>query len=360
MDRVRAPIPAIIAALVLAGCGAGGGGDDQGWDRIRLEFEPDSVTAAPAGALLIGGHTGTGEDTKPAYAVRIEGRVAPRTVVPSTPYGQLASLVAVGAADRAYALGVARGGAHGNPRWTVWVANGRGDPLIEHEQVFWVFGGHESGTMVAQVATPRGPVVVGSWAGAVGMDVALWLGDPDGARYARRESAGTELASTSTRQYEAHGATAAGDLTVIAGEQLALDRELLRQPVVWLWEGADRPVRRVELPAPEGRADSAACGAGRCWVAGVAEGRAALWQVWPGPVQRVELAELPVDREATAYVLVRGSEPMVLTTAGGRARRVGVSGDGPPGRVIGAAGAADGEQFVIVTGDSGRELWRVG
>lgn len=360
MDPRRASVAAVVAALLLAGCGAGEGRNDQVFERIELDFEPDSVAVGPAGQTAIGGHTGSGEQTRPIFAVRIDGRVASRTVVPETPYGQLASLVAVSVSDRAYALGTARGGAHGNPRWTVWTSNARGDPLIEHEQVFWVFGGHESGTMVAQVATPSGPIVVGSWAGAVGMDVTLWSSDPDGARYTRRDSAGTELASTATRQYEAHGAAADGDLVVIAGEQLDLDRELLRQPVAWLWEGADRPVRRVELPAPEGRADSAVCGAGRCWVAGVAEGRAALWQVWPGTPQRVQVADVPVDREATAYVLIRGSEPMVLTTAGGLVRRVGANGAGPSGRVVGAGGSADADQFVIVAGSAGRKLWRVG
>lgn len=341
---------------MLAGCGGGG---QQRWERIDLDFEPDSVAGGSTGTLLIGGHTGSGETARPVFAARTDGRVSERAVVPATPYGQLASLVAVSVRDRTYALGTARGGAHGNPRWTVWTAGAPGDPLIEHEQIFWVFGGYESGTMVAQVATTRGPVVVGSWSGTTGMDVSLWTGDLEGTEYERRESAGTDLASTPTRLYEAHQATADGELVVIAGEQLELDQGLLRRPVAWLWEAADQPVRRVELPAEEGRADSAVCGAGRCWVSGVVQGRAALWQVWPGPAQRVELAEQPVDEGAAAYLLVRGSEPVVLTTIGGRARRVGVAGDGPRGRVVATAGTPGGEQFVIVAGASGAQLWRM-
>ncbi|NNG21199.1 hypothetical protein HJ590_16880 [Naumannella sp. ID2617S] len=329
------------------------------WQRIEVGgVSPDSLATAGT-EVLVGGQTVAVEQTRPRLLSLRDGRVSEVSLRSATPYGEVAEPVQIAAVgDRIHLLGTARGGAHGNPRWSTW--SGDAGAVVEHEQVFWVFGGHESGTMVALVAGSAGPVVVGSWAGERGMDVALWTAGQDGTRWERRESAGTDLASTTTRQYEAHGAAGSGgELVVVAGEQLELDHQLRRRPVVWIWESRGAGVRRIELPADEGRADSASCSESACFVAGVTGGRAALWQVWPGSVRAVAVPELAVDAGTPAQVLLDGSGALVVAQSGAVVKVAGRGGDGPAGRPVGAVRAFDGGWLVLVRGPQGAGVWRV-
>ena len=66
------------------------------------------------------------------------------------------------------------GGAHANPRWTVWA--GSPQRLDEYPQTFETFGGQSAGGLLDIVFTSDGPVIAGSWAAMEGgLDTAVWL-----------------------------------------------------------------------------------------------------------------------------------------------------------------------------------------
>lgn len=363
-----------VTALAIVGAVAGCGGAAQHWQRIDLgDVVPDAITGA-APDLLIAGHRGAGQTTRPALlTVGPGGEIREVPLHDRTPYGRIAQPSAVASwRGGIEMLAAARGGAHGNQRWTVW--SGSSDAVDEHEQVFWVFGGHEAGTMVAQVATTEGPVVVGGWAGKHGMDVALWKGTGPGGGasqiWERLPSDSTALASSATSQFSAHGAAASGAAIVVAGETLELQPSLHRRPVAWTRPTRDAMVQRISLPAKDsGHADSVACDDRNCWIGGVVGGRAALWLL-PGDLRGdpivIELPGTTVDADTTAVAVAgdrrsaSGLPAGLLVRSHGKVIWLlpGSVSEGPVGTPLTASRDNDGVA-VVANGPSGRELWRV-
>ena len=66
------------------------------------------------------------------------------------------------------ALGAAHGGAHANFRWTIWTGTPAG--LVDRPQTFETFGGQEAGSLLAVARDRHGPLIVGTWQGAHGLD----------------------------------------------------------------------------------------------------------------------------------------------------------------------------------------------
>ncbi|GAB3711299.1 hypothetical protein [Mariniluteicoccus flavus] len=254
------------------------------------------------------------------------------------------------------------GGAHGNIRWTVW--SGDADRVVEHEQVFWVFGGHEAGTMVAQVATPDGTLVAGGWAGANGMDIALWQARGD--TWERMPSEGTELASSPSSQRGARAAGAAGSLVVVAGESIELGETPHRVPVAWVWPRRDEPVRRLLLPS-EGPVGPIRSPAG--WTRAGSEAwppgrrRSGAWAPQPRRIlpSGSSCPRVTVDPD-TVVLAVVGDGPGVVVARDGRMRWVGggVETVGPDGIPIAAVGGGSAGIVVIVERAGARTLWTAG
>lgn len=88
---------------------------------------------------------------------------------PATGYGKQAEFIMAAVADnRISAFGQAYGGAHSNPRPTLWRGSTAG--LVEHEQPITLLGGEDAIGQAAESATRSLALIVGSW-------------DPPGARY---------------------------------------------------------------------------------------------------------------------------------------------------------------------------------
>ncbi|MGE3662138.1 MAG: hypothetical protein AB7G09_12650 [Pseudonocardia sp.] len=336
----------------------------------RVELPPGALPELAVswdGALLVGV---VREDQEPRPALlRVAGeRTSEVPLVAATGYGRSAGWVALAVdGDRILGVGADRGGAHGNPRWSVWT--GDADGVQEREQAFSTFGGWGAGELVDAVARRQGDALVGSWQGDVaGLDVAVWM--RSGEEWTRSPSTGTPLQGTRASVVAALAAAAAPDGLIITGWVYGTAPGGTQVPVVWRAPAPGGPWTREALPAAGGRgsAMSVRCSdggrddAGRdgvCVVAGQVDGNLALWRTEAeGGWTRVPgLPSLPVDEsvrlpapllrpDGVDQVVADEGRPAVLSVAwdGQPARLRAV--DGPQAAPV-AAAAVDGRLYLV-------------
>ena len=251
-----------------------------------------STLAVDVDRLVVAGHLGTtAANRRPAMAVLDARGSRSIPLTPHEPYAAVADIFSVATVGTGLqTLGVAHGGAHANPRWTTW--GGTTSSVVDHPQVFWTFGGEEAGILVAIVATPAGPRIVGSWQGKGALDIAIWR--PDGEKWTRLDSAGTPLANTATLQVSGRSAAATPAGMIVAGSVFDLSSGVHQLAAVWLSTG-DRRWTLLRLPDPgkRGEALSVSCVQASCWVAGRVDGQLALWSVDTTAGTAGRVADLP-------------------------------------------------------------------
>lgn len=254
---------------------------------------------------------------------------SPVEVHPATGYGAEASWLGFASGPSGLvAVGGARGGAHSNVRWSVWgpatSSPSAGSPspntgtgtgagtgpsplgtaagpveapsssltvipstgsrgtrailaLVEQPQSFETFGGWDAGALVGIASGPDGPVIAGSWKGAVGLDITLWT--PSAATWTRVPTS-PELASTPQTLRKASGIAATASGLVLVGDEIDLAHNVLQVPTAWIARGPTGPWTRVALPGGPGRAEAVGCGPSDCLIAGVgADGHARAWRL---------------------------------------------------------------------------------
>lgn len=363
---------AIMVALVAA-CAAPTPAPAPVWQQVRLPGGVLPSSLAVAGdRLLVGGFDPTA--TAPALLqLGPDGAAELLDLAPEQEYAQVADLVALSpAAGSVIALGVARGGAHGNQRWTTW--DGRLDGVIsDHQQGFWTFGGHEAGPLLAVLRPGGEPVIVGSRGVEAGFAAALWTSR--GTTWTRQPALDPQLVSGPDRVLSFRAAAASGRTILIAGAEIGLAGGVRQSPVAWLGSVAG-PWRTVQLPLPDepgsatglAQASSAACGSGEgspCWVAGWVRGQPVVWEVDP-VAATAQATLLPgaggSGTDPTSVVGLLGTVPVVLTNAdepalawrcGGSWRTAAA----PAGDA--SALASLGQRLYAVTGEAdGRRLWQ--
>jgi hypothetical protein len=246
---------------------------------------------------------------------------------PHTYYAYQAELVTVGVAGgRVTALGQAFGGAHSNPRMTVWSGDDTG--LVEHEQPFEMFGGPHAITVGDAAALPGTALLVGQWDGPTGRyGAAVWT-SPDGAAW-RRDAADPALASAPGEQTSALGVGtgAAGFLVTGATQQGA---QLL--PLLWVSPDG-RAWRRISLPTLNQagvEANHVACDGTGCVLAGAAisdNWRAVCWPLTTGLTAGAAHGGPTGDTLAVSQVLLHGNEVLDALRVGGTARLESISRD---------------------------------
>lgn len=319
-------------------------------------FEPETLTPGPDG-LIIGGRA-----TDPARPMLLVERADGVREVPLTPesvYGRTATLASVAVADGSwYAFGGDRGGAHANVRWSVW--SGTGSGLREHEQIFWVFGGQDAGSLTTMVARPGAPMIIGNWGSPRGLDITVWTARQD--TWTRSDSRGSALASTAQELLSERGAAVLGDRVIIAGQAMRLDETLLTRAATWVQDSAGADWRRIDLP-DAGAASTAldlAC-TDECLAAGIVDGKVAGWLGDGATWRRIELPDLAADPRAATLRGFRVDAGWRIAVGDGTATKIIGSDpaepiDGPPGRLIDAVGAGPRSLLLTEDADGTRQL----
>lgn len=336
---------------------------DPGWSRVSLTGSPDILTSTTEGVLVgTSGRDGTAGMSL-ASSTGVTTTVALR---PISGYARTARWLQAAVGEPGIlAVGGARGGAHGNVRWTVWrtprTAGGFGT-LTETPQTFETFGGLEAGDLVGTAYAGSDALIVGSWVGAHGLDVTTW--HPQGSTWLR-DPPSPVLKNTASILKSAAAVGALGDRFVVVGDLLDLDDGMTSHPVVWL-RAADGGSWTEHRIAITGHAHAVGCSLQRCVVVGVTAGGAArAWQLQAdGSVTSIGLPEtVTSDSDISTPVVTSDSTTIALPTRSG-SLLVQVSPGRttvlrtPPGSPL--AFAADGARLYLAsrTTSGSIQLWR--
>lgn len=309
----------VAACALLAGCSAAV--PDSPWREL-----PAPATGARVldfvrlddGVMAVGS-VPTADGRGPAAWTTTDGkRWRPVPVHPNSPYAFAAEFISSGRGDRVVALGQAFGGAHSNPRMTIW--SGDADGLVEHPQVVEMFGGPRAIAVTAAAVRGGTDLLVGGWDGPGGRyGAAVWT-SADGARWQRRAD-DPALTSAPGEQTGAAHVTTGPPGFVIVGETL---RQHTSQPLEWIspdgisWQ-------RIALPGTDAVAARVGCDTTGCLVLGLTVGASPHILCWPdvtatpvdGPgaaavdVSQVELR----DRRALAVIRLDGVAHIASMTA---------------------------------------------
>lgn len=328
MSRRRAPLT-IALALALSACTLSPEQPAQqpgppvvltGWETLDLPGGLLPATVATVGGdVLVGGSVDAGAERAPAL---VRGTAddgspdwQPVPLQPSTPYGKVASLVSLAGDDRSVtALGAAHGGAHANFRWTVWTGAPAG--LVDRPQTFETFGGQQAGSLLAVVRDGVGPLIVGTWQGAHGLDGALWRSD--GQRWIRQPTPAA-LANTVDRQVGPRTASGQPDGTVtIDGSVVDLSDGVRQSAAVWRGSGSTWGLSVLPDPGRRSEAWSTTCaGPGPdCWTVGSRDGVTAVWS----DGARTSGPELPVVDDDTGVVTRHDDRVVAAVSTNGQGR----------------------------------------
>ena len=361
MPLLRATALLLGVTLMLSACSARPDTPEKldGWHQLALPDGMVPSTLVQGGnALFIGGSLVTGGATSPALATMpIDGTESvPSRVrlVPATPYGQVAELTSVATHEEAIvALGAAHGGAHANVRWTVWTGTRAG--LVDRPQTFETFGGWNAGTLLGAAVDGRGPLVIGTWQGAHGLDGAVWRAD--GERWVRRPSPPT-LRNTATRQVSPRFVDQQDDGSVtVSGSLLDLSNGVRQSAATWRDVNGAWSLTPLPDPGQRSEAWSTAC-AQTCRSAGIRDGRLAVWSA----DALADLPDLPAEDTDAAKVLLSADRVIVTASLGGAGRllvgdagtwRVYTSPDG----ALQSAALIGSRLYLVVGKDAARQLW---
>ena len=361
--RLTAAAVAAVVAL-LAGCS---GVEPPRWSRSNLSVPGEVVTLTDtAGGLLVGSDV-PGATVRPHLSLVREGRVEAVPATPSPGYGAAARWLAV-AADGASvtAVGGARGGAHGNVRWTQW--SGTVEGVRDVPQSFWTFGGQEAGDVAGVAYLDGEPVVVGGWASpTTGYDIATY--ELEGDQWRRRSPGGPALASSRSELLAVAAVAGRRHALVVAGSTERLTADLPITAVVWtgIRDGSAIAWTRRDLPgAAPAEVRSLACDGDECLAVGRVRGHLATWLLRGEDAVLHEVTDVPVaDDDVVLAPAHSGREwfAAVRTAAGGGHGVVG-TGDGAdwttrplPAGTPTALGAAAGGVWLATVAGGHSTLW---
>ncbi|MGW4248758.1 hypothetical protein [Nocardia sp. NPDC004722] len=161
----------IVLAAVLAltaGCTAAHGPDSP-WREVPLpQHDARILEFAPTadGVLALGSIPATDGRAPAAWTTTDGSHWKTVPVHGESPYAKLAELISAGTGDRTVVLGQAFGGAHANPRMTIWSGGAGG--LTEYPQAMEMFGGPHAIAVSAAVALRGTDLLIGDWDGPGG------------------------------------------------------------------------------------------------------------------------------------------------------------------------------------------------
>lgn len=348
---------------------------NSGWSRVDLTGAGEIVALAPGPAgLLVGRFDPTADTRSSIQAVDLRsGEASSIHMSQGQGYAAEARLVSLSSSgDRIVALGAARGGAHGNPRWTVWSGDGQG--LLEQPQTFETFGGWDAGGLAGSAYGSDGPILIGSWrAGSgVGLDVATW--HPDGDRWVRTPVPDSAFRATPHRQPAVGGLAATADRYVAVGSTTLLGDQPREVATAWLASGLGGQWQEIQLPTPSrgtglARAEVISCAEHHCAIAGRRGGQVFAWRLTvderqtPVAGQPVPLGHPDPDTRIGVAAGDAGNDWVAMSEGQTRVLSVGPTGATnafeTSGMLTAMTRASDGSPIVAVTPASGdAQLWR--
>ncbi|UGT42772.1 hypothetical protein LTV02_05000 [Nocardia yamanashiensis] len=234
-----------------------------------------SITPTPDGLLLLGS-VPSPDGRSPAAWTTTDGRQwKTLTLTPHSGYAFAAELISGSAGDRVIALGQAFGGAHFNPRMTVW--SGGTSALEEFPQSFEQFGGpHAIGVSGAAAIGGTG-LLVGAWDSSSGRyGTTVWR-SADGVNWLRQAD-DPALSAAPGEVTGASGVTTGPDGFLIAGNSI---RGTEYQPLRWTSPDG-HTWQRIPLSGT-GVASQSACDAAGCVTIGRTVGPRPQLLCWPTP-----------------------------------------------------------------------------
>ena len=328
---------AAIAAAMLAAAGCTvSAGATPAWQRVVL---PPNVRAA---SLASGGDTVLlgGQAEGHPVLLRIDGLKTGATVAldPREPPAADADLISVTIdGDYLFAIGRWFGGAHSNPRLTMWDGTISTNVLTSRPQALFTFGGHDAGNLLGIEVIAARQVVFGLRSETTGIEGVVWT--RSGKTWTKHVHLDPTLVSSPDRVVSFTALDRLGDHLVVVGDEVGLAGGLTQQPSIWVGS-PDGPWTQALLQLPAdlppvagqlSRATSVACadGAG-CWVAGWVRGRPVVWGIDIGidgsitPRQPTVLFGTPPSgADPIALVDLVADRPVVLTGAGEASLQLG-------------------------------------
>ncbi|MRH91819.1 hypothetical protein GFY24_31020 [Nocardia sp. SYP-A9097] len=266
----------VVAVLALvAGCGRAATVSE--WRELPLPAQGARVVelVPVRDGVLALGSVPSGIDRAPAAWTSADGsHWHALTVEPHSPYGFLAELISAGVGDRTVVLGRAFGGAHGNPRMTVW--SGDSAKLVEYPQIFELFGGPHAIAVTAAASLGATDLLIGGWDGVAGRyGAAIWI-SVDGANWPRRVD-DPALSSGPGELTGASAITTGPPGFVVVGET---QRDGTQLPLKWIspdgvtWQ-------RTPLPGTAALATQVGCNPTRCTIFGQSTAASPTVLCWP-------------------------------------------------------------------------------
>lgn len=338
------------------------------WAEVALPggLAPASLTVAD-GELWIGGRLPT---ALPGMAHGAGSTWTAVPIVAESTYARQADLVhvIVDGDSGPKAIGIATGGQHLLPRWTVWSWDGT--ELVEKDQTFETFGGLSAGGLTDMVATPDGPRILGSWSPQNRyIGIALW--SLHGDVWVRDDVAA--LASTKTFQQLPAALDMLGNRLVIVGNSSSFEPggNPLSQQAMWVQNGDGWLPWWTTTPTDTSNAilSDVACDTNECFVVGGAKQPSGQWALTVFRATAGEtvdsapegIPEIPFSVTEPAPVIAAADGAVaVLDHGSGQllTRRDGEwsSRQRPPGTVLDAK-IVGGALYVIIEADAVRTLW---
>ncbi|MFL6144148.1 MAG: hypothetical protein ACJ72N_20070 [Labedaea sp.] len=370
--RMRSLLALALLLLGVVGCGSSGdaGPGAVGFTKVELPAGSEPVALAVSGDALLIGLRREGQALVPGVLRRgADGTTTELALRAATPYGKLARWYSIASdGQQIVAIGGARGGAHGNVRWSAWTGSASG--LSEQEQTFNTFGGNGAGDLIDAVLTGSGPVLVGTrQSDKTGLDAAVWTHSGDS--WNRQSSAGTPLESRPDSLSFPIAATALGQGPLITGWQLNSGGPSRQPPVVWRSTslGGTWTVTALPEPGRTGAGMALRCWAASCAVAGRVDGKLALWRLdgesWtrmpgvpPVPVGDKDRLAAPVQPDGRLTQILADSGQVKIARADGGGGWTVRAASGPTGTVTATAQTGD-TIFVLAGPDEDHlALWR--